>query len=331
MQFLVTFISMSRFSFSNASLAAIALLLLVQIGCKSTKQQTHSDCNEKEDIFYCADTMCAKIYHGHIDTIYENMPPDMYYDMEQTITFPIVFKIHNQQSDARFVDERDIDKAIEILNQAYQPSAIQFELQGIERVLNAKNLQQITENSYEAYPEFSRKYDVNNAITVHLLDDNGEYCEEVNNIISCRRVHGFTYILNYQYPNIVLSKPDLLNEKVLPHEMGHFFGLFHTHRSVEGKEKVIRENCETAGDHLCSTPADPGPLYGVYVDYTRCEMIGHTDENGYEYKPMINNYMSYYYPCYRRAFAFTEEQYIVMRTAALSGIRNYLILEARDN
>ncbi len=314
-----------------ASYAFIAFTLLMYIGCKSITPQTQLDCNEKEDIFYCADTMCAKIYHGHIDTIYQQMPPDMYYDMEQTITFPVLFKVHDQPSNAREINIKDVERAIEILNYAYKPAAIQFDLLGIEHISNGKSLQQITENSYAAYPEFSRKYDDDKAITIHLLDDNGEYCEEVNNIVSCRRVHGFTYILNYQYPNIVLSKPDLLNEKVLPHEMGHFFGLYHTHRSVEGKESIMREDCETFGDHICSTPADPGPLYGVYVDYTRCEMIGYTDENGYEYKPMINNYMSYYYPCYRKAFAFTEEQYIVMRTAALSGIRNYLILEAKDN
>jgi len=322
---------MSSFSFLFKSSIILAFLAISFLACKATKIGSHTDCNEKEDIFYCADTMCAKIYHGHIDTIYEQMPPDMYYDMDQTITFPLVFKIHNQKNDARFVDMKDIDKAVQTLNQAYKQAAIQFKLQDVETVTNAKNLQQVTEDGYAAYPEFSRIHDVDNVITIHLLDDNGEYCEEENNIVSCRRVHGFTYILNYQYPNIVLSKPDLLNEKVMPHEMGHFFGLFHTHRSVEGKESIMRENCETTGDHLCSTPADPGPLYGVYIDYTRCEMIGYEDENGYEYKPMVNNYMSYYYPCYRRAFAFTEEQYIVMRTAALSSIRNYLILEARDN
>jgi len=322
---------MKRTLLFSQYLSVIALLSFIVYGCKSSKLISADDCHEKEDVFYCADTMCAKIYHGHIDTIYDQMPPDMYYDMDQTITFPLVFKIHNQRNNARTVDPRDINKAIETLNKAYKPAAIQFTLQGVETVDNAKNLQEVTQNSYDIYPEFSRKHDEDNAITIHLLDDNGEYCEEANNIVSCRRVHGFTYILNYQYPNIVLSKPDLLNEKVMPHEMGHFFGLFHTHREVEGEEDVMRTNCETTGDHLCSTPADPGPLYGVYVDYTRCEMIGYTDDDGHEYKPMINNYMSYYYPCYRRSFAFTEEQYIVMRTAALSGVRNYMILEARDN
>lgn len=306
-------------------ITSIAILITIGLSCRSAQQQRIVDCNESEDVFYCADTLCAKIYHGHIDTIYGNMPPDMYYDMDETITFPLVFKIHNQNENARKVDPREVTKSIEVLNKAFAPSAIRFELRSIETVSEAKNLQQVTQNSYEAYPDFSLQHDVKNAITIHLLDDNGQYCDKVNEVVSCRRVHGFTYILNYQYPNIVLSKPDLLNEKVMPHEMGHFFGLFHTHRSVEGEESIMRADCETTGDHICSTPADPGPLYSVYIDYTRCEMIGYIDENGYEYKPMINNYMSYYYPCYRKAFAFTEEQYIVMRTAALSNVRNHLI------
>ncbi len=307
------------------------LLLYLCHGCTSSKHSLAADCNEKEDVFYCEDTICAKDYHGHIDTIYKQMPSDMHYDMDQTIYFPIVFKIHNAANNPRIVNPKDITQAVQILNEAFLPSAIQFKLQSVEKISEANTLQQITENTYEAYPAFSKKYDELDAITIHLLDDNGEYCEEQDNIVSCRRVHGFTYILNYQYPNIVMSKPDLLNEKVLPHEMGHFFGLFHTHRDMEGEEKIIRSDCETTGDHLCSTPADPGPLYGIYIDYTRCEMIGYTDQNGYEYKPMINNYMSYYYPCYRRAFTFTEEQYIVMRTAALSVVRNYLIEEEIDN
>ena len=309
----------------------LVTLVYFVIGCTSTRHSIGSDCNKKEDVFYCEDTLCAKDYHGHIDTIYKQMPPDMFYDMDQTIVFPIVFKIHNVAHNPRIVDPRDITKAIETLNEAFRPSAIQFELLKTETISNAKSLQQIIENTYEAYPDFTKQHDEEKAITIHLLDDNGMYCAEEDNIVNCRRVHGFTYILNYEFTNIVVSKPDLLNEKVMPHEMGHFFGLFHTHRSMEGQEKIMRSDCETTGDHLCSTPADPGPLYGVYIDYTRCEMIGYTDDNGYEYKPMINNYMSYYYPCYRRAFAFTEEQYIVMRTAALSGIRNDLIQETKVN
>jgi len=319
--------------FTIISVILLFILLVVSFGsgCKSSQKVVYIDCDDTENVFYCADSMCAKEYKGHIDTIYNQMPPDMYYDMDETITFPVVFKIHDQRNNAKDVDERDIKKSLDLLNSSFKPAAIQFEIQNIERVSNSKTLQQVTDNSYQIYPAFSKKNDAKKAITIHLLDDNGDYCEEENNIVSCRRVHGFTYILNYNYPNIVLSKPDLLNEKVVPHEMGHFFGLYHTHRVIEGKEDIMRSDCENTGDHICSTPADPGPLYGVYVDYTRCEMMGYTDANGYEYKPMINNYMSYYYPCYRKAFAFTEEQYIVMRTAALSDIRNYMIIEARDN
>ena len=93
----------------------------------------------------------------------------------------------------------------------------------------------------------------------------------------------------------------------MPHKMYPFFGLFYRHRAIEGKDSIMRAHCETTGDHICSIPADPRPLYPVDIDYIRCEMIDYTDDNGSEYKPMINNYMSYYYPSYLSVITFTEE------------------------
>ncbi len=54
------------------------------------------------------------------------------------------------------------------------------------------------------------------------------------------------------------------NSSTLAHELGHYLGLYHTHQTtgVE-KENVTRDtlsdcfNCETGGDLLCDTPADP--------------------------------------------------------------------------
>ena len=50
------------------------------------------------------------------------------------------------------------------------------------------------------------------------------------------------------------------NGSTLPHEVGHFYGLPHTHD--QGNELVNGSNCATAGDNFCDTPADPN-LSGV--------------------------------------------------------------------
>ncbi|MFN2426130.1 MAG: hypothetical protein ABR587_06750 [Candidatus Binatia bacterium] len=42
------------------------------------------------------------------------------------------------------------------------------------------------------------------------------------------------------------------------HEIGHFFGLAHTHECAYGME--TKETCAESGDFLCDTPPDRGPL-----------------------------------------------------------------------
>lgn len=48
-----------------------------------------------------------------------------------------------------------------------------------------------------------------------------------------------------------------LHNDWLPHELGHYLNLLHTHETSMGTECVARTNCTIAGDQLCDTPADP--------------------------------------------------------------------------
>ena len=77
---------------------------------------------------------------------------------------------------------------------------------------------------------------------------------------------------------------------VLPHEMGHYFGLYHPFETSLGVELVNESNCATTGDLLCDTPAaiNPSPISGG------CTWIGTTrDPNGDLYTPSMGNIMSY--------------------------------------
>lgn len=311
------------------SFTFLLVLSMILPSCMTKKVVLYG--SKQDEIFYCADYLCAKEDHGHIDSIYTDIPSDMYFDGADIITFPIHYKIIDSPATLQSIEEADIIKATVILNKAFAPSGIQFNIKKVSLMSNGPNLQEIAENDYALYSDFALKNDDPEAITIYLIDDNDKYCDNINNTISCRRIHGFTFILERNYPNIVISKKDLLNEKVLSHEMGHFFGLYHTHRTTEGIESIARIDCEVTGDHLCSTPADPGPAYSVYIDFTRCEMIGLKNDNGYEYKPLIQNYMSYYNPCYRVEFSFTDEQHLVMRTAALGPQRNMLMIAKKLN
>lgn len=97
------------------------------------------------------------------------------------------------------------------------------------------------------------------------------------------------------------------NGVTLPHEMGHYWNLYHTHETFLGAELVNGSNCTTKGDLVCDTPADP---CCYYYNSSTCTYTGTgTDTNGQTYSPMVNNLMSYYGLC---RDIFTPGQYTRM-------------------
>lgn len=93
---------------------------------------------------------------------------------------------------------------------------------------------------------------------------------------------------------IVMKNSCVTNDSTLAHEMGHFFSLMHTHGTDDTKttELVDGSNCETDGDGICDTPADP-KLTSKNVN-NFCQYIGtETDANGNTYTPDTGNIMSY--------------------------------------
>lgn len=102
---------------------------------------------------------------------------------------------------------------------------------------------------------------------------------------------------NVQFEALVISGIESLTNKpyLLTHELGHYFGLYHTNSNVNGLELVDSSNCETAGDFCCDTPAEYSgmccadvemcqytPLFGIVTDAN-----GDTLDN-----PDVENFMS---------------------------------------
>jgi hypothetical protein len=136
--------------------------------------------------------------------------------------------------------------------------------------------------------------------------------------ISLRNAHNDPYAINIYYFNPLINgywaytyqngstnfigiRNELAsNGSTAIHEMGHFFGLFHTFEgyssppdlTMELVTRGIGKNCDTAGDGLCDTPADP------YIDETvvntSCTYTGTAkDFNNMAYTPDVSNYMAY--------------------------------------
>lgn len=113
-----------------------------------------------------------------------------------------------------------------------------------------------------------------------------------------------------------------LSPSTFPHEVGHFFGLPHTHRNAQtnrvcSEESVSRDrnisfwscgcitncrNCEKKGDAFCYTPADPNLEWGQYRVQGSCDFNMNSNVQDvwgdyfYENPPLTDNIMSYIIP-----------------------------------
>ncbi len=130
---------------------------------------------------------------------------------------------------------------------------------------------------------------------------------------------GYAYFpanAGYSTRSFILNESDVndLGNRLLPHELGHNFHLYHTFQgSTSANAELVTRgtgtNCTSAGDLVCDTPADPYNRPGAAVSYQNgCAYYSGTatDPTGTLYSPSITNIMSYYFPC---THDFSEGQY----------------------
>jgi hypothetical protein len=106
------------------------------------------------------------------------------------------------------------------------------------------------------------------------------------------------------------------------HELGHVFGLLHTHHYAENAalhERVDRTfaQCEMNGDGLCDTPADPHKFACSEVPGPACmpDCKGNADDQGGLWQPDVRNIMSYYHGCDHLSY-FSTQQFQLMGCVA---------------
>jgi len=111
------------------------------------------------------------------------------------------------------------------------------------------------------------------------------------------------------------------NHSTFAHELGHYFGLPHTHSKWQNLPEFVNgTNCSTAGDLICDTPADPDLTNRV--NSSNCAYTGTVlDPNNQPYNPDTRNMMSYAPVSCRNKFSNT--QYSIIYNTYLN-YRSYL-------
>jgi Pregnancy-associated plasma protein-A len=182
----------------------------------------------------------------------------------------------------------DITKALELTNKFFSPICMSFTLCKYDTIYNY-NFDSLAQRIESA--EVTTLFEERNRLNIYIV-------EELDDPSIC----------GFGGKNIFLKKN--CGPGTLVHEMGHVFGLMHTFEE-NGLELVDGSNCDTAGDKICDTPADPyDPELAKSILYQRgCEFtfMG-LDANGQFYQPDMGNIMSYYgCDC-----GFTRGQYLRM-------------------
>lgn len=186
------------------------------------------------------------------------------------------------------LSQADVNLAVSTLNKAFLPAGIEFfSCQAPINVISSPYANYLISEERALWQEFKASKVIN------------VFCVES---IEYGSVAGYTYLPGSGAPEAVFMLRTHLNQPTFAHEMGHYYGLYHTHGKSNCEtltdELVNGSNCEKAGDDVCDTPADPNlqglGCYGSLVNSSTCTYTGTAkDKNGDLFKPDPKNIMSY--------------------------------------
>ncbi|MCB0665405.1 MAG: zinc-dependent metalloprotease, partial [Saprospiraceae bacterium] len=217
---------------------------------------------------------------------------------------PVGITIHvvEQVTGAANIELEQLYRELDAVNQIYNSSGFEFFYCGSPRtIVSGKSIY----TYQEAAELLNRIYHIPNTINIFYLDEIGD--QELSSF-ACG-ISTFPFNSTPESRFIIMQKDCSTNGSTLAHEIGHFFGLLHTHETALGVELVNGDNCESAGDLLCDTPADPNL---AFTGLNGCSYTApFTDPNGDLYRPDPSNIMSYAPATCRRKF--TGEQITTMQ------------------
>ncbi len=208
---------------------------------------------------------------------------------------PIKAHIIRTSQGSNGLDVDDLNQTINNLNSIFKDIYIQFSLSG--------NINYIDNDAFSNFnksdeSKLTRNNYTEGALNIYFADNLKN--ESKNNICGYANITKNANI-------IFMQNSCAINDSSLAHEIGHILSLIHTHGPNDNMttELVNGSNCDTDGDGICDTPADP-KLGSNNLD--SCNYIGNaTDVNGDLYRPDTFNVMSYSYKGCRTRFSKQQQ------------------------
>jgi hypothetical protein len=214
------------------------------------------------------------------------------YDAKNTtlVNLPIQFHVVRNSTGQTGVTNSTLERSVVILNEYFANAGLRFFQCAAVKYIDDNNLHNFFISQQSSLVARSYVANVVNIYCVNTIEGGG--------------VGGYTFLPGSRQPDLIVMDDGLMTTTTLTHEMGHFFGLLHTHGSsncpnaMPGTDELVDgSNCSTAGDYVCDTPADPG-LLGInctqYQVDASCSYTGNfLDARGQPFTPDVRNIMSY--------------------------------------
>ncbi len=198
------------------------------------------------------------------------------------LRFPVKIHVVNPLLNAE-LGEEDFSEALNYLNSHFISGNIQFDFvkEGNDYIYSERNVDHFYQNATVEKFFTEKTYD-EHVINLYVFDN-------------YKDVIGYTHYPILNLNRIFISKSHLKDAAFI-HEMGHFFGLLHTfEKQITAQSDVSDQSCDKNGDKICDTPPDP---FGASFIEKDCTLFGeYRDKNGRDYRPNLNNFMSYYGSC----------------------------------
>lgn len=212
----------------------------------------------------------------------------------QKYRVPIRAHVLRRSDGSGGITQEDIEASIARVNAHYRPLKMEFYVDKYNYLDNTTDYNTYLSSSDEVREiEFrlANAHTVNEAVNVFFYQNT-----------NTSWAYGVT---NADW--MVMNNSQTRNESTFSHELGHYFGLPHTH--ANGDELVNGSNCSSAGDGFCDTPADPGSGFTSTCGYSGTAR----DANNQAYRPLTDNLMSYASkPC--REFFTTQQRQRILYT-----------------